>query len=219
MMEPSTVSPLLHAIRRMVWLATAITVISCAVFFVQLWRWERGHRHRPPRIVAHHLFVGPTCTAPRPMVTTAGPGPARSARQAVTAYFARPAVGAAAVADPHAVWTALGLAQLDARTYTIDRALATAVMAAPRQAMRGERIVPVVRGGQPYGFRLFHLTADSALTAIGLHDGDTLLAINGTSLVSRESSALMADWRTESVYELSFEARDGHRDVRNLVFR
>ena len=221
MMEPSTVSPLLHVIRRMTWLATAITVISCAVFFVQLRRWEHARHHRRPRIVAHHMFVhgGPICPRPSPQVTSAGAGSARFARLAVTNHLARLAVSPADVADPHAVWSALGLTQIDAHTFTIDRALARAVMAAPLAAMRGERSVPIVQAGTVTGVRLFHLTPASALTAIGLHDGDTLLAINDVSLGARDAGQLKYRWQTEALYRLTFVTRDGHHDFRNLVFR
>jgi hypothetical protein len=232
MMEPSTVSPLLHVIRRMVWLATAITVISCAVLFVQLWRWDRAmdrdHRlhYAHPRLVTHHGFAGCGPMSPAsPRVTTQGSGSVRLARLAVAAHLAGapaptpPAVTAADVADPHAAWSALGLTQLDAKTFVVDRALAAAVMTAPLQAMRGERIIPTLRGGHRHGFKLFHLSPDSALTAIGLHDGDTLLAINDIPLFDRDSSRLAFAWRTEAVYRVSFETRDGRLDVRNLVFR
>lgn len=223
MMEPSSTVFPLHVIRRMVWLATAITVISCAVLVVQLVRWERIHQHRSR--VVHRLFIGHgghgmACprSSPSPQVTSAGAGSARLARLAVTNHLARPAVSLAAVADPHAVWSALGLVQIDTHTYSIDRRLASAVMAAPLAAMRGERIVPVVNDGQLHGYKVFHLTPASALTAIGLHDGDTLLAINDVPLGARDEGQLAFRWRTEAIYRLSIQTADGHRDVRNLVF-
>ncbi|HET9621683.1 MAG TPA: hypothetical protein VFP84_09970 [Kofleriaceae bacterium] len=123
------------------------------------------------------------------------------------------------VANPDASWRQLGIERINEKTYAIDRRLVEAALAAPLSAMRGERIVPAIRDGQPRGFKLFHLMPNSALTAIGLHDGDTLVALDGHRLTDRDDGSLLADWRAKPVYQLTFDTRDGRRDVRYLMFR
>ena len=87
------------------------------------------------------------------------------------------------VADPAPVNAPVALPiasikQIDATTYEVPADLASAVMADP-MANRGARIVPAVKDGKPDGFKLYAVRPDSLLAALGLHNGDTVTAING----------------------------------------
>ena len=87
------------------------------------------------------------------------------------------------------------------------------------QAMKdphAARLVPTLRDGKPEGVKLYAIRPGSALTAIGLENGDTLRSINDMPVAGAES-ALEAYARLESAdhYDLDL-VRKGER-VRILV--
>jgi type II secretory pathway component PulC len=65
---------------------------------------------------------------------------------------------------------------VDMRRAELDRALRSADLAA--QA----RLVPVVRDGAPNGFKVYAIRPGSLVQALGLRNGDTLLAVNDLAL-------------------------------------
>lgn len=71
---------------------------------------------------------------------------------------------------------------VDLRRAELDQALATGALAG--QA----RIVPVVRHGTPGGFKVYAIRPGSLVQAVGLRNGDTVLAINDVPMIGAQSS-------------------------------
>ncbi|HET9622672.1 MAG TPA: hypothetical protein VFP84_14970 [Kofleriaceae bacterium] len=227
MMEPSTLSPVLHVVRRPVWIATAITVISCAVVLVQLHRIRHLraiHHHHHPRIVVLPRAYAPACSGSLRVKSMAAarlaPPTLPAAADDTDAATSEPAAASplASLGDPHASWRTLGIARISDQAYAIDHELVEAVLKAPLTAMRGERIVPTSRHGQPYGFKLFHLMPNSALTALGLHDGDTLIAFDGVHLVDRDAERILFHLGAPG-HVLTYETAGGRRVERTIEIR
>jgi hypothetical protein len=74
--------------------------------------------------------------------------------------------------------------QIDDHTYEIDSALLDKLFANPMALARTARVVAAMRNGKPDGFKVYAIKPDSVLAKLGLHNGDTLLMINGTELSS-----------------------------------
>jgi general secretion pathway protein C len=67
--------------------------------------------------------------------------------------------------------------------FRLKRADADRVLADfPTAVVRSVRIIPAVRDGRPHGFKLFGIRPGSLCKAAGLHNGDSLLAVNGVPL-------------------------------------
>jgi membrane-associated protease RseP (regulator of RpoE activity) len=62
---------------------------------------------------------------------------------------------------------------------TIDRALVARALADPR-ILRGVRALPAMRDGRPVGWRIFGVEAESPVAALGLANGDVIVAVDGT---------------------------------------
>jgi len=78
------------------------------------------------------------------------------------------------------------------------------------------RIVPALRDGRPAGMKIYAIRPGSPLTAIGIQNGDTLLAINDLPMVSPESALeVFRSQRNPDHYDLDIQRR-GER-VRILV--
>jgi general secretion pathway protein C len=75
-----------------------------------------------------------------------------------------------------------GVRKLDDHSYEVDRAVVTQMLANPRAATRGARIVPSVKDGKPNGFKLYAVRPTSVYARIGFKSGDTIHAINGFEL-------------------------------------
>ncbi len=75
-----------------------------------------------------------------------------------------------------------GVRKLDDDSYEVDRAVVTQMLANPRAATRGARIVPSVKDGAPNGFKLYAVRPTSVYARIGFKSGDTIHAINGFEL-------------------------------------
>ena len=67
--------------------------------------------------------------------------------------------------------------------YTIKQAGLSSILA-DRSVSRSARIVPSVRGGVVVGFKLYAIRPGSVLALLGLRNGDTVEAINGSPLTS-----------------------------------
>ena len=52
----------------------------------------------------------------------------------------------------------------------------------------GARFVPSLKDGKPNGFKLYAIKPDSMFAKLGLQNGDTIQAINGTSVSSADSA-------------------------------
>lgn len=83
--------------------------------------------------------------------------------------------------------------KIDDLRYEVPRSTVDAVVADPMAIARGARIVPSMKQGQPNGFKIYAVRPMSFYAAIGLVNGDTILAINGQPLGSVAVSADLYD--------------------------
>ncbi len=85
-----------------------------------------------------------------------------------------------------------GVRRVGPGTYLIDEALATSARKSPRSFIQGVRARLVPFNGKPFGFQLSGIGPQSPLHALGLRDGDVLLAVNGYQLKSIDEALLAA---------------------------
>ncbi|PRP94315.1 type II secretion system protein GspC [Enhygromyxa salina] len=71
---------------------------------------------------------------------------------------------------------------------TVDRKFVDKLLANPAQLTRQAKLVPAVKDGDIRGFRLARLRRGTLLRLLGLHNGDTLLAVNGIKLDSMDQA-------------------------------
>jgi general secretion pathway protein C len=90
--------------------------------------------------------------------------------------------------DPFAAELERGIKKLGDRRYEIQRSTLEAVMGNLALLTRSARIVPDVRGGKPYGFRLFAVRPDGPFAKIGLQNNDVVVSINGLEMNSPEKA-------------------------------
>lgn len=69
---------------------------------------------------------------------------------------------------------------------TVDRKFVEKLLANPAQLTRQAKLIPAVKDGDIRGFRLARLRRGTLLRLLGLHNGDTLLAVNGIELDSMD---------------------------------
>ena len=133
---------------------------------------QRGHN----RIVDHReslaIMPAPPTLAPCQSV-------AESAPPAALQPQGQPSIDPTIVAGIHAD----GL-----NHYTIDRRAFEAALSYPQQFAHAARIVPSITHGQPRGFKLYAIKPSSIFAMLGIHNGDTLVAINDLELTSAEKA-------------------------------
>lgn len=78
--------------------------------------------------------------------------------------------------------------RVDDTHFKVPRATLDAWLANPTQYARGARVVPAIKNGKPDGFKLYAIRPSSPYSAIGLHNGDTIHAINNFVLDSPEDA-------------------------------
>jgi type II secretory pathway component PulC len=78
--------------------------------------------------------------------------------------------------------------KLDELTYRVPRKSLDKVLANPTGFTGSARIVPHVSNGQVVGFKLYAIRPSSLLHAIGLHNGDSVTAINGHAIASMDDA-------------------------------
>jgi general secretion pathway protein C len=69
---------------------------------------------------------------------------------------------------------------VDTRRAELERMLETPTL------MSQARLVPLLRDGQATGIKVYALRPDTLLSALGLHNGDTLVTINNISVTDHE---------------------------------
>jgi general secretion pathway protein C len=91
---------------------------------------------------------------------------------------------------------------------TVDREFVEALLANPRMLARQAKILPAVKDGQTHGFRLSRIRRGTLPRLLGLQNGDTLLAVNGTNLDSMDQAiSLYAKLRRASDLSLTVERK------------
>jgi general secretion pathway protein C len=90
--------------------------------------------------------------------------------------------------DPLAVALERGIKKVGDRRYELQRSTLESVLGNMSLLARAARIVPDVRAGKPYGFRLFAVRPDGPFAKIGLQNGDVVVSINGLEMNSPEKA-------------------------------
>jgi hypothetical protein len=72
--------------------------------------------------------------------------------------------------------------------YEIDRSLVDQIFANPMAVVKGARMVPTIKDGKPYGFKLYAIRPTSVFAKLGLMNGDALVTINGFDLTSADKA-------------------------------
>ncbi len=75
-----------------------------------------------------------------------------------------------------------GIQKIDDSHYQVSRGVVDKVLANPMAVAKGARVVPAVKDGKPYGFKLYAIRPSSIWARVGLTNGDTLVAVNGFDL-------------------------------------
>jgi general secretion pathway protein C len=70
----------------------------------------------------------------------------------------------------------------------INRAAFDRMLANPGAVTRGARVVPSVKDGKPYGFKLYAIRPRSLFARVGFLNGDTLVMLNGFELTSLDNA-------------------------------
>jgi len=81
-----------------------------------------------------------------------------------------------------------GIKKIDDTTYEIDKSLVDKVLANPMGVAKGARVVPAVSNGKPNGFKLYAIRPQSIFGLIGLQNGDTIKAINGSEMTTPDAA-------------------------------
>lgn len=79
-----------------------------------------------------------------------------------------------------------GIKKIDETHYVLRRELLDRFLANPQD--HRVRIVPAVENGNATGFKLFAIRPDSVPARLGLLNGDTVHAVNGTSIVTVDTA-------------------------------
>ena len=91
---------------------------------------------------------------------------------------------------------------------TVDRALVEKLLANTTMLATSARFVPSVKDGKPNGFKLYAIRPNSIFGKIGLQNGDTIKAINGSDMTTPDAAlALYSKLRNASHLSVQVERR------------
>lgn len=88
--------------------------------------------------------------------------------------------------DPKLI--AVGVKKIDDTHYEIDHTLIEKVVEDPMAFAKGARVVPGVRDGAPFGFKMFKIDPVGIFAAMGLRDGDVLVSFDGFDLSTADKA-------------------------------
>lgn len=81
-----------------------------------------------------------------------------------------------------------GTRKIDDTHYEVTAALVDAILGNPMAVSKGARVVPNVKGGNPYGFKLYAIRPSSLFAKLGLQNGDLLVKVNGLDMSSPDKA-------------------------------
>lgn len=91
---------------------------------------------------------------------------------------------------------------------TVDRTFVEKLVKNPRLLARQAKVIPAVRDGETHGFRLHRVRRGTLPRLLGLKNGDTLMAVNGTELDSMDRAlALYTKLRRAKHLSLTVERK------------
>ncbi len=101
-----------------------------------------------------------------------------------------------------------GIRHVDETHVEITRAAVDAVLASTTAVAKAGRIVPAVKDGKAAGLKLYAIRPSSVLARLGLINGDTVLAINGTAITTADRALeIYASLRTAKQITIDLERR------------
>jgi hypothetical protein len=119
-----------------------------------------------------------------------------------------PAPAPSGTADELAVKFAAGVRKISDTEYEISRASMDLLTGNQSMILRLARMVPQHRDGKAVGVRLFGIRAKSALSTLGLKNGDTVTSVAGHSVTSPdEALAAYSDLKNAKSFDITLERR------------
>jgi hypothetical protein len=98
----------------------------------------------------------------------------------------KPCSGAPAVASHVDPEIELDVKKIDDTHYEISETTIDALLANPTNVSKAAHFIPVLKDGNPDGFKLYAIRPDSLYAHIGLANGDTVQRINGYEMTSAD---------------------------------
>jgi general secretion pathway protein C len=124
-----------------------------------------------------------------------------------------------APSDPFLSELDRGIKKVGDHRYELQRSTLESVMGNLSLLSRSARILPDVRAGKPYGFRLFAVRPEGPFAKIGLQNGDVIVSINGLEMTSPEKALeVYAKLKSASHLALGLE-RNGQKVAQEYVVR
>jgi general secretion pathway protein C len=91
---------------------------------------------------------------------------------------------------------------------TVDRSLVEKLLANTTMLATAARFVPSIKDGKPNGFKLYAIRPQSIFGRIGLQNGDTIKAINGSEMTTPDAAlGLYTKLRNASHLSVQVERR------------
>jgi general secretion pathway protein C len=91
---------------------------------------------------------------------------------------------------------------------TVDRALVEKLLSNTTMLATAARFVPSIKDGKPNGFKLYAIRPQSIFGRIGLQNGDTIKAINGSEMTTPDAAlGLYTKLRNASHLSVQVERR------------
>ena len=81
---------------------------------------------------------------------------------------------------------ATSIKKIDDTHYEIKKAFIDAILQNPMAVAKGARVVPSMKDGKANGYKLYAIRPNSVFAALGLANGDTLVAVNKLQLTSAD---------------------------------
>jgi type II secretory pathway component PulC len=98
--------------------------------------------------------------------------------------------------------------------FIIKRALFDSVLSSPSWVVQSARVVPFIGSGRPSGFKLYAIRVGSVLAAIGVHNGDVILSINGMEISSVDNALeVYTKLHAVSSFQVAILRRGAHVDL------
>jgi len=101
-----------------------------------------------------------------------------------------------------------GFTRVGPRHYRIARSALNRHLGDTNRLTKGVRIIPRIKNGQPAGFKLYSIKHGSIYAAIGLHNGDAVVRVNGHSISTPDKALTVYTMlRSQSKITVELERR------------
>lgn len=125
----------------------------------------------------------------------------------------------AAASDPLSAELDKGIKKTGEHTYELQRQTLESVLGNMALLSRSARIVPEIRDGKAFGFRLYSVRPDGPFAKIGMSNGDVISSINGLEISSPEKALeVYAKLKSASHLAVGLE-RNGQKISKDYTIR